>query len=98
MKAVRLLAIEHQQVLPAEAGSSSDYDVRVLVDVEGQQSWHKIRVQPRIIGGYDANLLVASQELLDLFRDQQTTVHRICKLVGEELRGAAVRVPQQIAA
>ena len=52
----------------------------------------------RGIAGFDASLLVASEELQALFQDQQPALYRLCKLVGEELRGTPVRVPQAIAA
>ena len=92
MRSVRLLAIEHPQV------SSSDYDVRVLVEVDGRHAWHQLTVRPQVIAGFDASLIAASDELQSLFQDQQSTIHRICKLVGDELRGRQVRMPQQIAA
>ena len=98
MKRVRLLAIERD---PAEApggGPGGDYIVGVVLDVDGQPERHVITVRPRTIAGFDASLLVASEALQALFQDQQTTLYQLCKLVGDALRGAPVRVPQAIAA
>lgn len=95
MMSVRLLAIERD---PGDADPAGDFVVRVLIEVNLQRSWQQITVRPKVVAGFDASLLTASEELQALFQEQQATLYRLYKLVGEELRGSPVRVPQAIAA
>lgn len=98
MKSVRLLDIERGSAQSESGAQEACFDAFVVLDVDGQRLRHRITVSPRKIAGFDATLLVASEELQALFRTEQRTLHRLCKLVGEELRGLPVRVPQAIAA
>lgn len=98
MSSVRLLEIERAADLNLPGGQHEDSDVTVLIDVDGLRLKHRITVRPKTIAGFDASLLVASEELQALFQDDQATLYRLCKLVGEQLRGLPVRVPQAIAA
>ena len=82
---VRLLKIE----TPAE--HPPEYDVRVDLDLDGVASSHTIHVRPLGLKGYDAKLLSASNELQEVFSQEQRTLHRLCRLVGEELKGHPVR-------
>ena len=93
---VRLLRIES----PNRGATSGEecFEVRLLIEVDGAHAWHSLSARPRLLAGFDATLLVASEALQNLFQDEQVALHRICKLVGDELRGRDVRVPQQIAA
>lgn len=93
---VRLLRIDASERSITQGDGS--FDVRVLVDLDGEQSWQTLRACPRVLAGFNTTLLSASEALQDLFQQDQVTLHRICKLVGEELRGRSVRVPQLIAA
>lgn len=80
------------------ASATGSFDVRVLVEVDGAPEWHSIHVKPRALPGFDASLLAASEEFQVRLKLEQYALHRICKLVGRELRGRSVRLPQQIAA
>lgn len=92
---VKLLQIDTTGDRPTDA---SEFDVRVLVEIDGHSSWYGIGVRPNILAGFDASLLVPREELEEALRHEQYALHRICKLIGRELRGKTVRVPQQIAA
>ena len=93
---VRLLSIESPE--QGTISGRESFDVRVLVEVDGARAWHTLTARPLLLAGFDAKLLVASEALQNVFQDEQVALHRICKLVGDELRGRDVRVPQQIAA
>ena len=93
VKLIRIDTAGHE--LPSATGS---FDVRVLVEVDGEPEWHVIHVKPRALPGFDASLLAASAEFQARLKLEQYALHRICKLVGQELRGRSVRLPQQIAA
>lgn len=88
---VRLLAIE----VPATPTGS--FEVRIQLNIDGTVDWHTIQARPERLGRFDATLLSGSMALEDIFRSEQVTLHRIYKVVGEELRGRSVRVPQLIA-
>lgn len=90
---VKLLRIEPQ---PAAAGA--DMDVRVLVEIDGAEEWHFLRVEPNVLPGVDASLVVASDALQNRLRPVQPALHRICRLVGCEQRGQRVHLPEWIAA
>lgn len=92
---VRLLRIESGS---QNAASGGTFEVRVLVEIDGVPAWHVLHATPRILAGVEATLIGASDALQRLFQHEQVSLHRICKLVGEELRGRDVRMPQQIAA
>lgn len=89
---VRLLAIEAPQ---EQTGS---FEVRIQLNIDGALSWHTIHARPERLGRFDTALLSGSTALEDVFRSEQVTLQRIYKVVGEELRGRHVRVPQLIAA
>lgn len=72
--------------------------VRVQVEIDGQTEWHTMLVEPSVLAGQDARLLVASEAMQDRFRQDPLTLHRICRLVSQTLRGHPVRVPQLLAA
>ena len=92
---LKLLRIDTQHHDLHEAGA---FDVRVLLAVDGQEEWHTISVRPRVLATLDASLLMASEALQDRLRIEQYALHRICRLVGQELRGRSVRLPQYVAA
>lgn len=96
---VKLLRIDaaNRAMVPNE-NSCDPFVVRVELWIDGERSWHEISVRPNFLSGVDASLLIASEELQDVFRLEQFALHRICHLVGSELRGGNVRLPQQIAA
>lgn len=89
---VRLIAIEAP---PKQPGS---FEVRIQLNIDGVLSWHTIQARPERLGRFDATLLSGSTLLEDIFQSEQVTLHRIYKVVGEELHGRNVRVPQLIAA
>ncbi len=93
---LRLLEIDVLAV-PGKA-RSSPVDVRIRLDLDGKARWFTMTVRPRVLRGFDASLVVASEELQDVLRLEQNALHRICKLVGREVRGRTVRLPQQVAA
>jgi hypothetical protein len=92
---VKLLHIDTQQHRLDEGEA---FEVRVLLAIEGEEQWHAIRVRPRVLAGFDASLLVPSEALEDRLRTEQYALHRICRLVGQELRGRSARLPQYVAA
>lgn len=98
MSSVRLLAIERLAQNGPSGGQAGDFDVQVHIEVAGRPVRHRITVRPRMIAGFDASLLIASEELQAEFQEDQATLYRLCKLVGEQLRGLPVRVPQAVAA
>lgn len=73
-------------------------EVRVQVEIDGHAEWHIVQVEPSILADHDARLLVASEAMQDRFRQDPLTLHRICRLVSQTLRGHPVRVPQLLAA
>ena len=92
---IKLLQIEGRAPVPKE---DSDFEVRVCLAIDGIDEWHTIHVRPRVLAGLDASLLVASEALQGRLRHEQYALHRICRLVGRELRGRDVRLPQYVAA
>ena len=95
---VKVLKIDITRTSAARDDASARIDVRVLLDLDGTTQWHAITVRPRVLRGFDASLIVASDDLQDVLRAEQNALHRICKLVGREVRGRTVRLPQQVAA
>ncbi len=91
---VKLVAIE-APVTPPEAGS---FIVRIQLSVDHRDGWYEITARPGLLADFDATLLVPGLDLEAVFRQDQYALHRICRLVGEELRGVAVMLPQRIAA
>ena len=71
---------------------------RVLLDIDGHQTWFSLRVEPFFLPEIDAQLVVAGPELLQVFRGHQRTTHRIQQLVGQAARRAPVHLPQRVAA
>lgn len=92
---VRLLRIDAPATPP---DSRTRFDVRLLLEIDGVQGWHVLQARAHALGDIDATLLEASEALDDTFQHEQITLHRLCKLVGDALRGREVRVPLQIAA
>jgi hypothetical protein len=91
---VRLLRIEG----PPEQPLTGAETVRVEVEIDDQPRWYDIRVRPKIHSGLDIGLLVPGEALESTFRHEQSALHRILRLVGQELRGRRVSLPQYIAA
>ncbi len=81
----------------APAGGSA-FDARVLLDVDGRHRWFAVTVRPKFVAEFDASLITASSEMVDLFIDDQRALHQICKLVGRAARREGVHFPQRIAA
>ena len=92
---VKLLRIDTHDHHLDEGG---EFEVGVLLSIDGEEEWHAIRVRPRVLAGFDASLLMPSDALQDHLRLEQYALHRICRLVGKELRGRTVRLPQYVAA
>lgn len=92
---VKLLRIA--EPAPAQK-TGADIEVAVLIEIDGAAEWHHICVKPNVLPGFDAGLLVASTELTDRLRQEQYALHAICKLVGREIRGQSIPLPQQVAA
>ena len=92
---VTLLQIDAPK--PPDRGEG-EFDVRVLIDIDGMSEWHDIHVRPRVIPEFDAGLLTGSEALEDRFQWEQYALHRIYRVVGRALRGEEARVPQLIAA
>ena len=82
----------------AENAGPGAVHARVLVDIDGQQTWYSLRVEPFLLPESDARLVVAGPELLERFRSHQRTMHRIQQLVGRAVRQAPVHLPQLVAA
>lgn len=93
MKKPRLLAIRPQSVPATQA-----QDVDVLLEVDETPSPHQVHVEPERIAGRAALLLTPSAELARLLRDDQPALHRLLRLVSDALHGAAIPVPQPLAA
>lgn len=93
---IRLLRIKLSN--QGNANSIGSFEVPVLIEIDGTQVWHTLRARPQVLAGFNTTLISTSDALQNLFQRDQVTLHRICKLVGDELRGRNVRVPQQIAA
>lgn len=89
---VRLLEIETPVPTPG------DYEIRICLDLDGQARRFTIVARPRRLAGEETILLSGSRELEDCFRQEQVVLHRLYRLVGEELRGREVIMPQQVAA
>jgi len=68
------------------------------LEVDGVAADHQLTVVSSVVSGSDAVLLVASDALQDLFKGSLVSLHRICKLVGQELQGQPIHLPQRIAA
>jgi hypothetical protein len=82
----------------ARADEVERFEVRVLLEVDGAQEWHQVSVRPNALPEFDAGLIAASDALQERLRYEQYALHSICRLVGQELRGQPVRLPQQVAA
>jgi hypothetical protein len=95
---VKVLEIDGAQASALRDGGPAPFEVRVLLDLDGATQWHTITVRPRVLRGLDASLVVASDALQEALRFEQNALHRICKLVGRDVRGGAVRLPQEVAA
>lgn len=90
---VKLLEIER----PPRPASPATV-VRILLLVDGQQDWYEIGIEPMDLKTTATALLVPSEPLEDAFRYEQYALHRLLRVVGQDLRGVAVKLPQQIAA
>lgn len=95
---VRLLEIDSGGRVLAVGADSSPFTVHLLIAVDGDAEWYDVEARPNVLPAFDASLLVPSSQLEDRFRHEQYALHRICRLVGHELRGRTVKLPQQIAA
>lgn len=89
---VRLVAIHAASDQPGEGL------VRIELDLDGCRIEGEIQVVASVIPGLGADMLVPSEELNDLFRHELQTLHRVCRLVSEELAGRPVPLPQRVAA
>jgi hypothetical protein len=81
----------------ARAGSAA-YDAQVLLDVDGQYYRFTVSIRPNFVAEFDASLISACAELVDLFIDDQRALHQICTLVGQAARQDGIHLPQRIAA
>lgn len=72
--------------------------VRVLLSVDDEEAWHDFTVRPFAVGGDIRRLVQPDPALYGRFRTQQTTVHRVSKLVGQAVEHGSVHLPQRIAA
>ncbi len=92
---IRVLDIE----VPASAAdTAAEFEVRVLVDADGQLEWFGFRAAPLGMPGSDARVITADDAFLDRYRDQRKVVHHIRRLVGQAVARGGVHLPQLIAA
>lgn len=87
------IEVDHEHEL-----SGAEIEVRVLVEIDGAMEWHRMRVRPNALPGFDASLIVPSDALQTRFLRDQYTMHDICQLVGRELRGQGIPLPHKLAA
>lgn len=79
---------------PSRAG---DFEVSVLLDLDGERTWFQLTVEPRVLRTLDASLVVAGTELQERLRERQRAVHQICALVGRAVRHDPVHLPHHLA-
>ncbi len=77
---------------------ASRFFVRVTIEIDGSPEEHEIEVIPNALPGVGVGMLVPSERLSARFQTEQYALHRICKIVGRDLHGQGVHLPQQIAA
>jgi len=92
---IRVLDIE---VPAAAADTAAEFEVRVLVDADGQQEWFGFRASPLGMPGSDARVVEADGAFLDRYRGHGKVVHHIRRLVGQAVARGSVHLPQLIAA
>lgn len=90
---VKLLRIEAPSV-----AAGADVEVQVWIEIDGVAECFQLHVEPNILPGWDASLVVAGEALRNRLRHDQLALHRICRLVGRDVHGQAVHLPQLIAA
>ncbi|MCZ7686971.1 MAG: hypothetical protein M5U28_52815 [Sandaracinaceae bacterium] len=84
--------------LARDPSRASDFDVSVLLDLDGERRWFQLTVKPRVLRTFDASLIVAGTELQERLREHQRTLHQICALVGRAVRHDNVHLPHHLAA
>lgn len=80
-----------------QAAPNGDYPVSVVLDISGRQERFSIiaHVNMPFEG---ATLLEPDERLSDRFRLEQFALGRICRIVGRQIEGQEVPLPQLVAA
>lgn len=85
--------------VPTEASNPDVVvNVKVLLSIDGEESWFDFTVRPFPLLNDVRRLVQPDRQLYNRFRSQQTTVHRVCKLVGRAVEHGGVHLPQRVAA
>ncbi len=79
------------------AGPNGNYPVSVVLDISGRQEQFGIIVHVNT-PFEGASLLEPDERLSDRFRLEQFALGRICRIVGRQLEGQDVQLPQLVAA
>ncbi len=83
---------------PAELRTQRAFEVRVLIEVDGDTSAFAFTVTDLGLRSSDARLVSASPPFVERFRSTPATLRHVEALVGQAIAGSAVHLPQLVAA
>ena len=92
---IQVLTILLPSDAPDPSGSS---EVRVLLDIDGDEVWFTFQVTPLNVPGASTHLISAGAVFLERFRQNRRVTHHVRRLVGQAVHEGRVHLPQLIAA